>query len=169
MSHLVRSAHLFSFRSSDDPDARAGRGSTSEKKKVATKRIGRAITKKGTSPGPGKEKRKREKKSVLMVLRAEDDGYELVFDILLGIRNTVSRTEAKQLPELAQASEFKGRVVLACSLCPAISLMTACGSGHPRKVSVARLADDAGAFQPRLCFYRLCARRFSPHPQPVQH
>ena len=51
-----------------------------------------------------------------MVLWAEDDGYELVFDILLGIRNTVSRTEAKQLPDLAQSSEFKGTVFLASRL-----------------------------------------------------
>ncbi len=46
------------------------------------KRIGRSITKK------------------------EDQGYELVFDILLGIRNTVSRTEAKKIPDKALQSEF---------------------------------------------------------------
>jgi hypothetical protein len=46
------------------------------------KRIGRSITKK------------------------EDQGYELVFDILLGIRNTVSRTEAKHIPDKALQSEF---------------------------------------------------------------
>ncbi len=40
------------------------------------------------------------------ISKKEDEGYELVFDILLGIRNTVSRTEAKRIPDKALQSEF---------------------------------------------------------------